>query len=151
MPSLDFAVLSSKSAVKIPLYLDDSLKYRLPYTWIHLSEIKEASGKKWNFIRVFKILFTVHGCFTSSLYRCFLPVNYCSISLCVKGLIIKAVEFPCPGFVQNTYWLLNESPDKYFQPMKTYSSSQMKYYICDPTDIVGRFACLFSLMLMKFL
>lgn len=32
MPSLDFAVLSSKSVVNISLYLDDSLKYCQSYT-----------------------------------------------------------------------------------------------------------------------
>ena len=34
MPSLDFAVLSSKSAVNISLFLDDSLKYRQSYTYM---------------------------------------------------------------------------------------------------------------------
>lgn len=46
MPGLDFAVLSNKSAVKIPLYLDDSLKV-LPV--LYLDEIwlkgKRAIGK----------------------------------------------------------------------------------------------------------
>lgn len=32
MPSLAFAALSSKSAVKISLYLDDSQKYLQPHT-----------------------------------------------------------------------------------------------------------------------
>lgn len=34
MPGLDFAGLSSKSAVKMSLYLDDSLKYCQPSTYM---------------------------------------------------------------------------------------------------------------------
>lgn len=127
MPSLDFAVLSSKSAVKISLYLDDSLKHCQPYIYVKCGSKETKLLAKWNFTRVLKTPFTFHLCFMSFLCRCSLPLAYCSTALiCAERLIISASISQCLRFVQNSCWILNKKTGIYFQPVETYSSSWVK-------------------------